>query len=864
EIEFFENRIRPVLAQHCYNCHSQRAKTLQGGLYVDSLTGLLAGGDSGPAIVKGKAQESLLISALMHDSFKMPPKGKLANKVIADFRKWIDNGANIPESFETNGPIAATEIDWESALAHWAYQPLRNTNAPIVQDANWVTNDIDRFILRKLEDNQLPTPKIAHNQTLIRRTFFNLTGRPPTPDNVTHYLKLLESPNGFQIMVDDLLASPHYGERWGRHWLDVARYSDSNGADENKPYPLAWRYRNYVIKQFNLDTPYNTFIQQQIAGDLLASDDTQLFNDQINATTFLALGVKIDAEQDPVKKRSDIVDEQIDTIGRAFLGITVGCARCHDHKFDPFTTEDYYAMAGILRSTKLTEVALKSEEHPQLLASNVRLNQRREEILKIRGEQLGQMAQANATDYLAHVPTVIKWQNTQLDAELRIRLAASANLPWEPVGGLTTLNHGGRIQWIQAEDFARGNFGIVTDGYGEGIGIISDRNGSGLQTFEHDLSVPTAGTYQLDIRYAAAAARPGTLYLNGKRVKENAIGEVTGGWNPENQKWHTSGRYEFKAGKNVVRFEVQNVMSHIDQIALAPVLSNPSAVREAENYDRGDFSRIHQGYGEGIGIAATSKSDERTFIEYDLQKATSGKHLLQFRYAADASRPMKLYLDGKLVNDKAFAETTGGWNPGDQKWITEATVNFTKPSHTLRIEATNVSVHIDKLRFIPLTTDSTLPSPEEITNTYSLDIFVLRRWVRTIQRASSMDPSVANWINQGDAPPNILGRTANSKIAGLLSSSAEFSELSKTEAELITDIDAKLSRNQQRLEDLKGIVAMAAGEGEVANMPIHIRGNHLQTGEVVRRRSPRILTRSESQPFGDQQSGRLELAQMIT
>jgi len=629
QLVFFENRIRPVLAQHCYNCHSLRAKVVQGGLFVDSYDGLIQGGDSGPTIVPGNPEESLLISALMHDSFKMPPKGKLPDKVIADFRLWISAGAQTSESFKTNGRVARSDVDWDVALRHWAYQPLQAAEAPRVNDTRWPTNDIDRFILHRLEQHGLPTPSMASPATLIRRTFYDLIGLPPTPAELKKFKLLLQQPIGFQSMVMELLESAHYGERWGRHWLDVARYSDSNGADENKPYPLAWRYRNYVIDQFNRDTPYNTFIHQQIAGDLLNATTVQQANDHTNATTFLALGVKIDAEQDPVKKRSDIVDEQIDTIGRAFMGVTVGCARCHDHKFDPFTTEDYYAMAGILRSTQLTTVGLKSEQEPKLVGRNKLLQSNREELLADRGQQLGTLAQLDAEKYLPLVPPVIRWQNTQLDSELRIRLSKSADQPWSPVGHLMDLNDGGRIQRIQAETFTRGNFGIVTDGYGEGIGIISDKNGSGLQTFEHDISVPSAGMYQLEIRYAAAAARPGKLFLNDVLVKSTAIGQVTGGWNPENQKWHVTGRYDFKAGNNVLRFEVQNVMSHIDQIAISPVLGDFGLVREAENFDRGDFSRINQGYGEGIGIAATSRTNELAFIEYDLNDLPLGKHILQ-------------------------------------------------------------------------------------------------------------------------------------------------------------------------------------------------------------------------------------------
>ena len=864
QLVFFENRIRPVLSQHCYNCHSQRAKVVQGGLFVDSYDGLIQGGDSGPAIVPGNPEESLLISALKHDSFKMPPKGKLQDKVIADFRHWVSGGAQTPESFKTNGLVAGSEIDWDSALRHWAYQPLQTAAAPRVNDTSWLTNDIDRFILHRLEQHGLPTPLMASPTTLIRRTFYDLIGLPPTPAELARFELQLQTPNGFQSMVMELLNSEHYGERWGRHWLDVARYSDSNGADENKPYPQAWRYRNYVIDQFNRDTPYNTFIHQQVAGDLLDATSVKQANDHIIATTFLALGVKIDAEQDPVKKRSDIVDEQIDTIGRAFMGVTVGCARCHDHKFDPFTTEDYYAMAGILRSTQLTTVGLKSDQEPKLIARNKLLHSNRQELLMNRGQQLGLLAQLNAQKYLPFVPEVLRWQNTQLDSELRIRLSKSADQPWSPVGQLMDLNDGGQIQRIQAETFARGNFGIVTDGYGEGIGIISDKNGSGLQTFEHDISVPSAGMYQLDIRYAAAAARPGKLFLNGVLVKSAAIGEVTGGWNPENQKWHVSGRYNFKAGNNVLRFEVQNVMSHIDQIAISPVLEDFGHVREAEDFDRGDFSRINQGYGEGIGIAATSKNNELTFIEYDLKDIAPGKHVLQFRYASDAVRPMKLILDDKLIDDQAFQEVTGGWNPGNQKWITVGELKLSHPHHVLRLEASNVSVHLDKLRLIPHVAESMLPSLMEIATKHQLDHGVLNRWATVAKQISATTPAVDAWLRKGEATPQLLTNPEATAVTKLLFAPALRRELSESDDKRIVEIDAEISRNRQQLEKLKSLVAMAAAEGDVSDMQIHIRGSHLQKGGVVARRAPRILTRSEVAGLETQQSGRLELAQAIT
>jgi len=864
-IRFFESRIRPILVERCFKCHSQNSSPPKGKLRLDFPKGWLDGGESGPAVVAGKPTESLLISALKYQDYKMPPGGKLPNAIVKDFTTWIEMGAPTPATYGAKlSASAELTIDWGKALDHWAYRPLSKPSKPVIRTDKWGSNSIDNFILSGLEQNNLAPPDRADNATLIRRLYFDLTGIPPSPQALAKYLVVLKQPQGYRQLVDDLLNSPHYGERWGRHWLDVARYSDSNGADENKPYPLAWRYRNYVIRQFNQDTPYDVFVHQQIAGDLLAPKTTAITNDQINATTFLALGVKIDAEQDPEKKRSDIIDEQIDTIGRAFLGVTIGCARCHDHKFDPFTAEDYYAMAGVLRSTRLTNVNLKSDEQPVLEKQNAKLATQRQKLLAKVGQQIGRIATEDLADYLPHVPTIVKWQNTQFDAELRIRLAASANHPLQPVGELVKLNDGGRIQRIQAETFARGNFGVVTSGYGEGIGIISDKNGSGLQTFEHDLNVPTAGTYQLDIRYAAAAARPGKLFLNGKLVKDNAVGEVTGGWNPEHQKWHVSGRYVFQAGNNVLRFEVQNVMSHIDQIALSPVLENAFLTREAESYDRGDFSRLKDGYGKNIGIAATSRNNQTSFMEFDIATATRGPHLLQFRYAANASRPMTLLLDGKPVNQEAFKQVTGGWHPEHQRWITEATVDLTRPEHTIRLETTRVSVHVDKLRLVPLNIASKLPSPAKVAQDNRLNPAALQRWVVACQEMARRMPEVEHWIKHGGNPPTKLFTLNKEELNKRLSQPAGTHELEANDKSTVTKIDKQINRNKDRLVALEKVIAMAVSEGNINDMPIHIRGSHLQAGNIVRRRAPRLLTDDNPDFFPKDESGRLQLAQTIT
>ncbi|MBT4867215.1 MAG: DUF1549 domain-containing protein [Planctomycetaceae bacterium] len=351
DLEFFEKRIRPVLVGQCYSCHSQAAakvKKLKGGLFLDSREGLLKGGDSGPAIEPGKPDDSLLLSAMRYDDFEMPPKGRLPKQVIADFVKWIKVGA--PDPRKLSGSKTVGGIDLEKGRRHWAYQPLRTSAEPKVRDTAWPTNAIDRFILVRLEANSLRPSTDAKPDVLIRRLYYDLTGLPPTPEEVDEFVAD-SSPMAYRQLVERLLASPRFGERWGRHWLDVVRYGESNTL-RGTVFSQAWRYRDYVIDAFNNDMPFNQFIIEQIAGDLLPSDSWQQRRRQLIATGVLSMGNNNFENQDKSELRMDAVDEQLDVIGRAFLGQTITCARCHDHKFDPIPTRDYYALAGILRNTE--------------------------------------------------------------------------------------------------------------------------------------------------------------------------------------------------------------------------------------------------------------------------------------------------------------------------------------------------------------------------------------------------------------------------------------------------------------------------------------------------------------------------------
>ncbi|MFK7819008.1 MAG: DUF1553 domain-containing protein [Planctomycetaceae bacterium] len=349
EIAFFEKKIRPVLVQHCYKCHAADSKNVRGGLLLDTRAGSRKGGDSGPAVVPHKLDESLLIESIRYDGYEMPPSGKLPAEVIADFEKWIEMGAPDPRDGEAHS--IESGMDVESGRKFWSFRRPTKPAVPTVETVDWPRGDIDRFILAAIEREGLKVNEDATRRAFLRRVYFDLLGLPPTTQQLHAFLED-ESPQAFEHVVDGLLASPHFGERWGRHWLDIARYSDSTGGGRSLLFKVAWRYRNYVIDALNRDTPFDRFIVEQIAGDLMPASDDEERSRQLKATAFLALGPTNYENQDKRQLRMDVVDEQIDTIGRAFLGMTIGCARCHDHKFDPIPTKDYYALAGVFRSTR--------------------------------------------------------------------------------------------------------------------------------------------------------------------------------------------------------------------------------------------------------------------------------------------------------------------------------------------------------------------------------------------------------------------------------------------------------------------------------------------------------------------------------
>jgi hypothetical protein len=362
QIEFFEKRIRPLFVHHCYECHSQSAKKLQGKLLLDSRAGLLKGGRSGAAIVPGKPQESLLIQAVRHEDkdLRMPPKSKLSAQEITDLETWIKTGAATPIDRATSPDRKGGGFDFAEAKKYWAFQPLKVTAPPRVNDTAWPRSDIDRFILATLEAKSMKPVRDAEPRALLRRVTFDLTGLPPTPEEVERFANAWRDAGAkrgelWEQTIDRLLASTAYGERWGRHWLDVVRYADTAGDNSDYPIPQNYLYRNWVIDAFNRDMPYDRFVREQLAGDLLVGEPrTSAQDDQqkIIATGYLANSRRHGSYEDARYPWHLTIEDTIDNLGKTFLGLTIHCARCHDHKFDPILQEDYYALYGFFSSTR--------------------------------------------------------------------------------------------------------------------------------------------------------------------------------------------------------------------------------------------------------------------------------------------------------------------------------------------------------------------------------------------------------------------------------------------------------------------------------------------------------------------------------
>ena len=709
---------------------------------------------------------------------------------------------------------AAGDSSKPAGLDFWSFQPVKRSALPRVENRAWVQSPIDAFVLAKLEAAGLEPAKPAARRDLLRRVTVNLTGLLPTPEELRAF-ETDTSPQAWANAVERLLASPRYGERWGRHWLDVARYGDSNGGDENKYFPNANKYRDYVVDAFNRDQSFSEFVQEQIAGDLMPADeDPESARRRIIATGFLVIGTKILAEPDPRKMELDIIDEQIDTIGKAFMGLSIGCARCHDHKFDPISTKSYYSMAGIFKSTYTMEhynivadwherevgtatemAALKNarDESAQLKKAN-------ETISREAREALGVRVQQDTAKYLLGANEVIA----------RRRMIGEP----EPLGPVAMERLAkGRGLLFEAEDFDRGNVSVDRDSYGKEIGIISDPGGQ-KNFAEYDIELPFTGNYQIELRYAALHARPGQLLIDGQVVQPEAVSKTTGGWMPEHQKWVVEGVFRLKAGKHVLRIQSEPLMSHIDKVLIieAP-LPKTNAVADAdEGWAPRDLNQIAAEEGL-VPVVLKNWADRLTRAEQEgdplFHVWLEYAKLPRLTFRTEAKR---------LANDiRSGVCRPPSQAPGSEfalvrDWFSGFTPN------SLRAVANHYRALFDEARGW----EPAKATPEQ------------KQLVEFVKDAKG--PFAL--------PEGIEGSFAEASLTQLKTNRERLAKIASTMPKLPT--------------------AMAVEDRKIEDLAVHIRGDYLTLGETAPRGVPMPFDFGERHRVDDKTSGRLQLARWLT
>jgi mono/diheme cytochrome c family protein len=552
DLEFFEKQVRPLLVDYCLQCHSE-AKKIKGGLRLDTADGWIKGGDSGPALVSGKPDESLLIQAIRyeHDDVQMPPKGKLSDSQIEAFAEWVRRGAPAPKDAPKAGATRIATLDLEAGRAFWAYRPLTTPTIPDVSSAS--DHPIDRFVAAKLTTAGLTPSERASRAVLVRRLYFDLHGLPPTPQEVDAFVSD-DSPTAWEQLVDRLLASPRFGERFGRHWLDIVRYAESLTL-RGFIFPEAWRYRDYVVESFHVDRPFDRFLMEQVAGDLMPASNLDERRRQLVATTFLALGNTNLEEQDKRQLDMDVVDEQLDTLGKAFLGQTIGCARCHDHKFDPIPTRDYYALAGILRSSQLLE-------HSNVSAwKTVPLPQEREV------DQRYATLDADAKTLQSRLDS-LKKEIAKLDDAQTAKDKGPAILPVKDISGVVVDDtQAKRVGVWQDSQFSKRYIG---DGY------VHDKNDAkGEKTLTFLPNLPANGKYEVRFSWTPGENRADNVPV----VVFSADGEKTVTVNqqlapPVEGRWLSLGTFQFEtSGQSFVIVSNEGTKGHVvaDAVQFLPI-----------------------------------------------------------------------------------------------------------------------------------------------------------------------------------------------------------------------------------------------------------------------------------------------------
>ena len=544
-IEFFEKRIRPLLVESCIECHGPEKQ--KGGLRLDFKQGWEVGGDSGPALVPGNLTESRIIHAIHYEDadFQMPPRNKLSDEAVTDLEDWIAIGAPDPRS----GVIADSRdssLSVEEGREFWSFKPIEKPEIPLVEDPLRQDSPIDSFIRAAQELSGINPAKKASRVDLVRRAYFTLIGMPPSPDQIESFVQD-QRDDAFDRLVDKLLDLPHFGERWGRHWLDVARFAESSGGGRTLLYKDAWRFRDYVIESFNRDVPFDQLVREQIAGDLLPYNTPKQRSRQLIATAFLALGPTNYELQDKQLLRYDVIDEQVDTLGKAFMGMTLGCVRCHDHKFDPIPSEDYYALAGIFKSTRTlynyTDNVARWVDTP----------------LPMEGVKANELANAES------ISTELKPQLERKKATQRVYSQNTVNVPKRGLPKPSRQFPGIVVDEKDAKVEGTWQFSQYSQNYLD-EGYLHDGNiGKGEKAIMFSTNIPITGTYEARLAYAEAANRSTQtpVTVSDRNGETTVIVDQT---KPPSEygRFHILGRFKFEEGQEIaVRISNHNTDGYV-------------------------------------------------------------------------------------------------------------------------------------------------------------------------------------------------------------------------------------------------------------------------------------------------------------
>lgn len=802
--EFFENEIRPILAEHCYACHSGSAQPM-GGLRLDSEEGFRKGGSRGQPVSPGEPENSLLITAVRHrdEVLRMPPAGRLHDREIATLTTWVRLGAPWGYAVES----VENDENGSSDGSLWAFRTPGDPPIPDVKNRRWVRTPVDAFVLAELEAKGLRPAPPADKRALIRRATFDLVGLPPTPEQIEAFLAD-GSANAFAALVERLLASPRYGERWGRHWLDIARYADSNGLDENLVFKNAYRYRDYVIDAFNRDLPYDRLIHEQLAGDLLSGDgDESASYDRQIATGFIALGAKMLAEDDPVKMEMDIVDEQLDTVGRALLGMTVGCARCHDHKFDPISIADYYSLAGIFKSSKTMEnFKVVAEWHEYVLApeqERKRLAAHKEEI------------QAKQKQIRSHSRPAVREIADQARSKVGAYLQAGSDLLYQRAvhlrSALEDPGLAGRpgVFVSASTDFARGNTDpeFTRDDDDPSVLVETGREESFA---EYDVTLNQAGYYQLELRDASPKSHALDVLVNRELVRAGAAAETSRTPSPSTHKWKVIGIFRFRSGQNTVRLAVNGRFPYFAELAVAP-----------------------HTLAEGTPIP---KTRAQLAAEFDLNPDILLQWAEHIRRSHGA--PSSVLYPWHAFGTPEYGSLAGWKSP--------------------------VATLFEGVR--PSTLEGLAAVYQELFDRAD------RAWKALHAAGLSHDDpdeGFAEGEPETDRKPALADPALDALLQLLYEEYGPFRAPEKPIRYFSVETRATIERLKAELEALEESTpdyprAMGVTEGKIGDVSIHQRGSHLSLGEVVPRQFPVALASGVQEQIGDKTSGRLELARWLT